>query len=217
MQLRINPPLDRVIEYATGFTFTSEDQSVQSRTQCIIAERATREGRNFRFNRYVSSVTGEGTGRLKESVARLKELAGKTFPIVLDPRGRKVKGKLGELGADSLSIPNFVPRYPNTIRIGETIESDFVFMDDISATLREIRSLSPGYAAVFSLGGQAGERGRVSGTFVVSVQDGLPLAAEIIVNWPATDKSKSRQLRTTHRRLIVPGLDRLTADLKLGD
>jgi len=217
LQLRINPPLGKVIEYATRFEAASADGTRTARGQFLIAERAIAQGANFRFNRYVSAVTIDGVLVPIKEGEEMKSLAGKTFPLLVTSTGNVIKGKRGKYENDSSKIPNFIPRYPRIIVPGQKVENGLDDMGGVAMTLREVRSYASGRAAIFSLENNLGREGSLSGTLLVSVEDGLPLALELSVNPSASSRDQVQDIRIIHRRLNVPGLDRLTADLKLTD
>ena len=218
VDLRLNPSLGVTTEFAVDLDAALLDGTPIMNVRVVSAQRARREGANFRFTRYVASAFADGMTSNPRLAALAKEvngLAGKSFPLLVGPDGTRLPLKRGKYDNADDGVPNLVIPLFGSWTTGETRTiSGFSFGPTGKVALREMRDLGSQRAAVFGFTSDKGPS-EGTGTLVLSAADGLPLLFEITAETKPTGELPAARLHLFLRRQNVPGLDRLSADLGL--
>lgn len=213
VEFRLRPPLGRVLEFAIAVEAERLDGTPLLNARLVVAQRASAAGANFRFTRYVSFASARAEGPLAPMAEKLQGLAGKSYPLVLDPSGGKVgdAGRKGENPSDA--VPSFAFGSGSALTPGKPIVLTGADLRPAGeVVLREVRDLPDGRAMIVGLTSRSDEA-TGSGTLVVSEGDGMVLLVDLRGELKAQKEVPTVHLHLSVRRMNVPGLDRLAADL----
>ncbi|RYG41270.1 hypothetical protein EON79_21095 [bacterium] len=218
VDLRLNPPLDAVMEFAVDLDADLLDGTPLMSIRVVSAQRVRREGANFRFTRYIASAFANGLTSNPKLAALAKEvsgMAGKSYPLLVGPDGVRLSLKRGKYDNADDGVPNLVIPLLGSWSTGETRPlSGFSLGPNGKVTLREVRSFASQRAAVFGFLSDRGEA-EGKGALALSMTDGLPLLFEITAETGPIGGLPAARLHLFLRRQNVPGLDRLAAELGL--
>lgn len=220
MTLRYAPPAGSVTTFGYRMTLMQKGEDALGQLRWEVAERVAPEGTNTRVTRYIPFATPgqESTygQRLRQEIGRL---AGKTYTFLIAPDGRNLPRKLGKYENPTDGFPALDMSLP-----GEAVATSSSWVATIGgatgtiaarASVRGTRPLPGDTAVIVDLNPRenAGTEPKIQeGSYaVLSAKDGRYLLAHMVIANPGPGVDAAE---VDIRRLNVPGMDKLMADLQ---
>ena len=219
--LRYAPPAGEVTTFGYRMTLVQKGMEDTGRLRWEVAERVQPQGGNFLVTRYIPFATPGQEGAYGQALRQeIGSLAGKTYRFLIAPDGHNLPVKLGKYDNPTGNFPALDMSLPN-----EAVATSSSWVATLGgavgtisarASVRGTRPLPGGDTAVIvdlnpREGVGAAPKVQEGSYAVLSARDGRYLLAHMVIANPGPGVDAAE---VDVRRLNVPGMDKLMADLQ---